>query len=102
MVWSEKEQNLSLIAGILTETKHPMPETVIRKQFNLSKLNTETIVGTLIECKLLKVYSNAPTVQNRIVIISQKGHEFLKRFRKLLEILGLDPNDKKSIATWDD
>jgi predicted transcriptional regulator len=97
MPWLEKEQNLILIAKILNEAKHPTSETNVRKQFSLSKFNTEVIANELINYKLLKVYANAPVVQNKTFVISQKGHEFLRRFRKLFELLSLDPNNINSI-----
>jgi len=99
MPWLEKKQNLILIAKMLIVAKRPTSEQDIRKHFNLSKFTTETIVNELVSCKLFKVYANAPLVQNKMIVITKKGHEFLRRFHKLLEILQLDANDIKSIDT---
>ncbi|MGQ9641828.1 MAG: hypothetical protein ACUVUF_06935 [Candidatus Bathycorpusculaceae bacterium] len=97
MIWLEWEHHPTLIAKILSLARQPTSETNIRIQLQLNPTYTEVIVNSLTESNLLKAYANSPSVQGKLVVTSPKGHEFLRRFHELLELLGLDPNDEEAL-----
>jgi len=86
---------LEKIAEILTLAKQPILKDHIMRKCNLSSLLYERYINQLLELGLLDVYPaidlkgvRGPKSHHRMIYqTSQKGLEFLKRYRELLTLL---------------
>jgi hypothetical protein len=86
MSWLETEYGVELIGELLDKAKKPVSTIELRNHFKMASQKFE-LLGTLIQKKLLRTYTNKPVITSPIVVITPKGQEFLRRYRLLIKVL---------------
>lgn len=102
MNWRQEDiPSIPLVADILTIMKVPTSQREMRKRVGLSAWSAKILIDKLVKCAALKLYAQDAGKQEddetRTLIITPKGHEFLRRYKNLLKALGLDPEDPKAL-----
>ena len=76
------------LAKILLLAKRPISEHDIKKKCHLSNFYINIYIRKLLKAKLLKYHSSS-----KLLVITPKGHEFLRRVNVCAKILSEDIND---------
>jgi predicted transcriptional regulator len=77
----ETEYGVEFIAKFLEETKNPRNIIDLRNCFKITKERFDMLLDLLIKKELLKI------IVMPIIVITPKGQEFLKRYKRLIKIL---------------